>query len=263
MRIDVHGHLGTFGDVAYSVAHLKEHAARCGLDAVFVSNISAASRTVGGEDQHEPDANYACLDTCDKYAQFAPLYWVRPGGPDCNLAAFAGALVSGSFGGAFLSPGLNDFDISSDLLEEHLRVAARLDVPVMIEVGEGDRSSPIQIYATARRHPRVAFILVGGLRSARLGDTTNVISRAAEREDARLFADTTDAAPADTVSAIARVGADKVLFGTGGGANRPGEIEHAMQMLTTLEEKLSRNDFAAVVGDNAARIFQVNAPTRT
>ncbi len=259
MLIDIHAHFGTLGPSTVTPAQLAEYAAVVGLSRVFVSCLDAAGGD-GGRDLDEPDANVAALDAAAAHGVLAPLYWIRPGQPDSNIYAFIGAMKTEPFAGVVLAPRLNGFSIDDERLDDWMRIAAKLNRPVLVLCGRDERSRPQRGLALARRHPSVDFILTdfGGEMVWR--EALDAARAGAERAAARIFLTTSHRTQEDLKAAAKSIGHDRLLFGTNALAGGADAIATARELMTSVKAAFGETHAAAVLGNTAARLFGVSPP---
>lgn len=247
MRIDVHGHLGSPPAREFGTPHaLVAYADACRLDAIFVSNFDAAEHA---GDLDEPDANLACLDACAGHRQLAPLYTIRPGKPDSNLHALAGALDVEPFVGVFFAPHHAGIPADDPRLERYLPVIARQNRALFILASRDDYARPERIAALARRNPRLVVVLCLAA-DCPWDDAVSAVRRSQKNEDASLRLTTGSASLADIAAAVELLGPRALLLGTDA-ASSADHAERVARFLDQLAGRVSEADFAAIVGENA------------
>jgi predicted TIM-barrel fold metal-dependent hydrolase len=247
-----------------------------GIDVALVSNLAAASHGPDALDADEVVANMACATFCSHRTRLLPLYWVRPGRTDSHVRALRGAMLDESFFGAVLAPQLNDFSADADMLDPYLLVLARLGRPALVHCGRDERAAPARVYALARRHPDVSFILYGALADIHRAESLDAARHAAERGDARLILDVARATPEVVLGAIRRLGARQLVFGS---STRLSDSSAAPQPATTgtpdeapaalspasfdaLRRELPAEAWNRIAGETASALFGLNEPRR-
>lgn len=254
MTIDTHVHLGRLADRDYPLEALRRYLDECRIDRAIVSNLDAAASPRGARDLDEPDANLACLEAAQQEPRLAALYWVRPGRFDSNVQAFAGALDCEPFVGALFAPAQNGFEADSPRLDPHLTVLARFQRPAFFLAGRDDAAAPTRVYAAARRFPKVVFVLCGSAPIA-WNECLEAVQQSRQRQDARLLLATSHATLDDVRTAVATLGPEALLFGSGGPT--PG----AAQLLRRLPDALDDRSRERVLAANAqALLDRVDAP---
>ena len=252
MVIDVHGCISR----ATPPARLNTYARLCGIHTVFAANRDAASAPAGAGDVDEVDANLTCLQACEAHPHLTPVYWVRPGRPDSNALAFAGALETAPFIGALFSPVENDFEADDKLLEPYLVALAHLNCPALFCYTDDERSAPSRVYEQARRHPEVTFVLCAGETSTeQRAAAREVVRQAVEREDADLLLNTAHSTEREITIAVRTVGPERVLFGTNAPAYGDSHVPRHIALLDELRRDLPQANFQQVASANAARVF--------
>lgn len=250
--VDIHGCISR----ATPPARLNTYARLCGIHTVFTANRDAASEPAGAGDVDEVDANQACLQACETHPHLTPLYWVRPGRPDSNALAFAGAMESAPFIGALFSPTENDFEADDALLEPYLAALARLNYPALFCYTDDARSAPSRVYEQARRHPDVTFVLCAGETSTEQRTAAReAVRQAIEREDADLLLSTAHATEREITIAGRTLGPERVLFGTDALAYGDSHVPRHIALLDELQRDLQQGTFQQVASANAARVF--------
>lgn len=255
--IDAHGHIGRFDERNVEPAQLVRYLTAAKIDMVLTANLAAASRGPGACDLDEPDANYAALAAHRAAARLVPLYWVRPGRFDSNLHAFAGALDTEPFAGAFFAPALNGYAADGAVLGPYLAVLARLRKPAVVLTDASDAARPLRVYRLAQRHPGVPVVLTTHQRDVHVPEAFDCVMRSLRRRDARLFVCSAYATRDEIAGAARAAGEDHLLFGS----DAPRGAEHARQVqadLSALRQTLSPTAFRKLTRDNAARIFHLD-----
>lgn len=256
MRIDTGGSWGRLGDQCFTEMGLARHAQECRLDLILVAHIGAASESVGGEDLHEADANAAILDLCRHDPRLAPLYWLRPGRPDHNLNAVAGALSSEDFCGVVLAPELNDFSLHDAAVDPLLRLCLRLNLPVLVRAGCSARAGPATIAALASTCPRLPILIQGACTEYLARSTIAAIARARADGHHSLKVDASDCDPESLLSLIKSIGADAVVFGTACGIDDANRRAAAAKLLSIMHDRLPPDDVRTILGASALQMFQ-------
>lgn len=226
-----------------------------GAERVLVANLAAARVDSGGSDADEPTANLATIELARREPSAAPLYWVRAGRFDSSLHAIAGAFAAEKVWGAFFAPEWNGYRIDDDLVEPYFELFARLGRPVLVRTSPSVAARPDRVYAMARRYPRLPVVLCNGAADVHLRETVDVVQIAEERNDANLYLETSGSSVGDIVPVIRKVGAERVLFGSGARLDDEAEGARAREWLTALEEALPVTNFVKIAGGNAERLF--------
>lgn len=256
MIIDVHGHVGWLGKREGKTAHFKMYLDACGVERLMVSNLSAAG-SFGGGNVEETPANVECLTLCREDSRLVPLYWVRVGHADSHLHAFAGALEVEPFAGAVFAPTYNGFAAGDTRLDPYMAVLGKLKKPAVFLTAPQENGKPAEVYELAKRHPSVSFVLCGAGGEDQWSEAVDVVRRAHERTSARLYLCTGRAEVDDIISTAGALGTERMLFGSDATYLGQRHGEHFRTMLGALREALSAEDYAAIVGGNALRTFQM------
>jgi predicted TIM-barrel fold metal-dependent hydrolase len=254
MIIDVHAYLDGRPGREPTPAAVRTYATAAGVDVLLVCNRAAAARHAGGSDLDEATANHAGLLASAPCGILRVLYWVRPGEFDSNAHAFAGALRSAPFVGAFFAPALNDFDARDvELLAPYLTTLTHLGVPAVFRVASDERASVDAVAALARRYSNLPIILS----APALGRNWATAALAARRASRRLYVDTTGAPPEEIGRAVKDLGAPAILYGTGTTVCSAQGAETTRETLDVLRGLLTPADFARVTGGNAQELFRL------
>lgn len=259
MAIDVHAHLGALGRRQAAVSDLLQHARRCGIDRVLVSNLDAGSAPPPAGDLCETEANLATLRECARQPLLAPLYWARPGRVDSHVLAFAGALASEAFAGALFAPSANEFDADDELLDPYIAMLARLRLAAVFVATRDERAAPVRVYNLARRHPHVAFVICDAAADTQIREALDVATRAAERNDARLYLDTSHASWEELSAMLRAVGPERVLFGSDAPSASSKDAD-ALALLTRMRDRLDPADLTKICRTNAEALFRLAPP---
>lgn len=256
MIIDVHGHVGWLGERETNPAHLGAYLDACRVERLFVSNLNAAG-SFGGGNVEETPANVECLTLCQDDPRLAPLYWVRLGQPDSHLHAFAGALEIEPFAGAIFAPTQNGFAAGDERLDPYMSVLAKLRKPALFLTSPQEAGRPAEVHELAKRHAGVPVVLCGAGGQAQWGEAVEVVGRAAERTDARLYLCTGRADAECVRAATDAIGTERLLFGSDAPFLKDRHAEHFNTMLAELHEALSPAAYAELTSENALRVFQI------
>lgn len=255
MRIDIGGRIGNLGDLRYSADQLAADAAACEVEKILVANVAAASESVGGDNQDEADANWETLRVCEQHPRFMPVYWARPGQPDHNLYAVAGALAHEPFVGLVLSPEFNDLALDSPDLFLLLQVCARVRVPVLVPVGASLRAGVAAVLTAARQHPKVTWVLQRAAQPALLQQTIDLLRRSSGQQDGSVYADTAACPPERVVPLIRTVGSERILFASDAGNCSGASSSEALAQIESIQRELPPDAARKVLGQNAIRVF--------
>lgn len=256
MRIDTHCNIGRYGDRRFTTDELSTYLDQAGFDLAFVANLDAASRPMGAPDLDEVDANEACLTACRRDGRLRPLYWIRPGRRDSNVYAMAGALATEDFAGVIFSPARNDYAADAAILDPYMQMLARLGVPAVFCTNREDRNNSARLYALARRHPKTTLVLSGIASDVHFRDAIEVAQRAKERNDARVYVNTSHASAEDIVRLVKAVGADHVLFASDWPHTRSDRALSAGSIAEALRELLPAETCDRILSGNALHLFR-------
>jgi len=257
--IDVHAHVGSFRGFDMSLATLLANLDEGGVRIALVSNIDGAALPGTTADLDEERANRRVAEVVRAHPdRLRGLLWARPlDGDPARLARFLDDPATARlFVGIKLHPEFNGFAADDARVDRYLALCERYHLPAVVHSGRpGSPSSPERIYALARRHPTVPVVLYhmgfGGAHEQAIA----AVEKSLARRDARLYLETAQADPEMVLQAIARVGADRVLFGTDASYFGKGHYRTYEPLLMLLRARLSDEDYAKVTFANAERLF--------
>jgi predicted TIM-barrel fold metal-dependent hydrolase len=255
--IDVHGHIGRLAEREFSLTEMTQYLDSCAIGRALISNLDAASVPLGASNLEETPANVACLRMCREDGRLVPLYWVRLGQIDSHVRAFAGALEIEPFVGAAFSPALNGFAADDTRLDSYLSVLAKRKRVALFHTSRDELARPAAVYTLAKRHPRVPVVLCDAGGDIHWGEAIDVVSRAWQREDARLYLCCGRATADELLAAVKALGAQRVVYGSEAPRLGPRHAEHYQALLDRLQESLVPEQFAQVTGRNAAELFRL------
>jgi predicted TIM-barrel fold metal-dependent hydrolase len=260
MRVDIHGHMVQKATVGASPAKLSMYVGNCQLDHVLVSNLDAAAAGPNVANVDEVDANVACLEACQANPRLVPLYWARVGQLDSNPHVVRGALETEPFRGLALVPAWGGFDIADPRVDAYVEAATGTKCPIVICVCERPEASPARAAELAVRHPAAPMVLCccGGAEVRRAA--VEVVLRAVRGQTADLYVDTSYADAPEICSLVRALGPARVLFGSDAIARGNVHTPFHMTLLQELRRTLPNQDFEAITGKNAGRLFGMSEP---
>lgn len=262
--------MGRFEGYDVGVEPLLEAVRRFGIRLVLASNLDAAAVPGRTRDLGEEAANDAMAEAARRhFDRLRALFWARPGdgSPDRarDFLARPGPHGEGAplFAGIKLHPEMNDFPADAPAVDGYLEAARDAGVPVVVHSDEkDDRAHPRRILALARRHPRVPVVLYHMGFEGPHDAAIEAARTAREAGDARIFLETSQAAPEAVLRGIRAVGSAGVLFGTD--ATYYGRDHYASYrgLLRALDGALDAADRARILRENARRIFPLDDARR-
>lgn len=255
MRIDTHCNIGRFGERDLTADDVSTYLDQVGFGLALVANLDAASRPVGSPDRDEVDANEACLTACNRDPRLLPLYWVRPGRRDSNVYAMAGALATESFAGTIFAPARNDYAADASILDPYMHMLAKSGTTAIFCTSREDRSGPARVYSLARRHPKVSIVLSGIASDVHVREAVDVVQKASERNDARLYLNTSHAGAEEIVRLVKSVGAERVVFASDWPQTRSDASLGATSIASALADLLPAATCERLFGGNAQHLF--------
>jgi predicted TIM-barrel fold metal-dependent hydrolase len=258
--IDIHTHIGSFRGFEIGERFLLENMNRYNVQYGLVSNIDGANLPKITRNLAELKTNQETAAFVKRHPkQFRGLLWARPkDGSASNLEKML-TDQKGIFAGIKFHPEFNQFSVEDELVEEYLKLCEKHKLVAVFHTGrKGSNSDPEKIYALARQHPTVPFILY---HMGFLGPHDNAIrvaARSREKRDAKIYLETAQAEIDAVLLAIDKLGSDAVLFGTDATYYGRDHYARYQKLLKTLREKLTSADYFRVTAGNAIRIFSLS-----
>ncbi len=264
--IDIHGHTGTFAGYDLSVSTLVSNIDSFGVRMVLISNIDGANLPGMTLNLDARAANEATLGVVlENSGRIRGIAWARPpDGSPSDVEQFlqpsaANAGISRPFVAIKLHPQMNQFPANAPAVDPYFELARKYRIPVVYHSDKpGTNADPALIYEAARRHPDVPVVLYHMVFFGPHAAAVDVVEQSTRNGDADLYLETAQADPEAVVSAIQRVGAERVLFGTDAtyyGASHYGRYTDLVELL---RRELSPEDFANVMRNNALRVFRLD-----
>jgi len=147
--------------------------------------------------------------------------------------------------GLKLHPPLQGFQLSDEIVDPLARLAKEFDWPVYCHTGTPICSEPLQLTELARRHPDVQFVMGHMGWSDFACDTMNAAAMSAN-----IHLETSHMIGSMIGDAVARVGAERVLFGSDSPMSTLGA-----ELAKFASIQLSPSDRALVLGGSALALF--------
>jgi predicted TIM-barrel fold metal-dependent hydrolase len=263
--IDIHGHTGTFKGYDLSIGTLRSNIDSFGIRLVLISNVDGAHLPGITLNSNAVSANRATEQLIREHPlRLRGLLWTRPAdGLASDIEPFLkDESLPGPnprpFVGIKLHPVMNQFPADGDLVDPYFELAESFGVPIVFHSDKpGTNGAPEKIYAAARRHPTVPVILYHMVFFGPHDSAIDVVERATARGDADLYLETSQADTAAVLSAIARVGSERVLFGSDATYFGEGHYASYLDLVGHLRAELSEADFRRVMRENAKKLFRL------
>lgn len=281
--IDCHAHVGSFRGYDLRVSTLLSNLKRHRVALALVSNIDGAALPDRTRNLGEGEANRRTAEVVLRHpAMLRGLLWARPpDGAAERLEPFLretlkeedGTAASGVapgkrsggnapgwtrriFVGLKLHPEMNGFPADAPEVDPYLELCRRAGLPVVVHCdGAVEEASAERIHRLARRHPEVSVVLYhmgfGGPHEPAI----RAAEEAARTGDARLYLETAQADPDAVVSAVERVGAGRVLFGTDATYYGSAHYERYEPLVGRLEASLEPEPLARIFRSNTLALF--------
>ncbi|MBI3271353.1 MAG: amidohydrolase [Planctomycetes bacterium] len=257
--VDVHAHIGSFRGFDLSLETLLANLNRHGVALVLVSNIDGAELPGTTLNLDETAANEETARVVSLHPQrLAALAWSRPSDPRGSAARVEPFLRDRGFVGVKFHPDMNHFLADDPRCDPYLDLCERYGVPAVFHCGpEGGASAASRIHALARRHKKVPVVLYHMGTKAGHEAAVREACQALASGDAQLYLETAWAGPTEALDAVARAGADRVLFGTDAPYYGAEHYARYVDLVAGLERGLSPGDCAKVLRGNAVRLFHL------
>lgn len=188
------------------------------------------------------------IDALQVYPErFVGVYIINPWLGE-ELAAAEEAIKHRGFRGLKLHPMLNAFPADHEVVDPVLKLARRLNVPVMFHTSFGLRTEPARVAKVAARFPDVAIVMF----HPGIGEFHKDAIQAA-REHANIYLDTAHADRAALQAFLEQVPPERILYGSDAPWGRWAEKFDLVQELTKSKHDVQR----MVMGQNAARVMKL------
>jgi predicted TIM-barrel fold metal-dependent hydrolase len=259
MLIDVHAHIGSFHGFEIGEEVLLDNMRRYNIRFALVSNLDGANLNLT-RNLDETRANHATLEFVQKNQnRVRGLLWARPNeGSAENLEQFL-KNNNGAFVGIKFHPEFNQFAADDARVDPYLVLCEKYHLVAVFHSGRaGSNSDPEKIYAIARRHPTVPFVLYHMGFFASHERAIHVASLARQHHDALLYLETAQVEPSVVLEAIRELGSDAILFGTDATYYGREHYSKYEKLLQTLRMNLSPDDYYKVTAGNAIRLFRLD-----
>ncbi len=259
MIVDAHAHIGSFRGYDIGESILMESMQESRIAFAIVSNLDGAGLKGITGDLDETAANQATLKFVQGHPkQFRGLLWARPeNGDPAKLQAFLDG-ERGVFVGIKFHPEFNRYTADDPRLDPYLQLCEKYELVAVFHCGRNDgNSAPEKIYAAARRHPTVPFVLYHMGFFGPHDAAVAVAKRAKQQRDALLYLETAQAAPDAVLSAIRTLGSEHVLFGTDATYYGKQHYSRYDSMLRLLQNNLTGQEYANVTAGNAIKLFRL------
>jgi predicted TIM-barrel fold metal-dependent hydrolase len=258
--IDIHAHIGSFRGFEIGEEVLLDNMRRFNVGFALVSNLDGANLNVA-KNLDEIRANQITEHFVKQNRnRVLGLLWARPSdGSAKNLEPFLKD-ADRAFVGMKFHPEFNQFDADDPRVDPYLALCEKYQlVAVFHSGGPGSHSDPQKIYAIAKRHPAVPFVLYHMGFFASHNPAIQAAAHAKQNHDALLFLETAQVEPSAVLDAIKTLGSDFVLFGTD--ATYYGREHYAkyQKLLESLQKNLSAEDYRKVTSENATLLFHLES----
>lgn len=260
MIIDSHVHLGTMLGFDMTENDIIASMEKYGIGRALVSNVESTEfghkqeALPEGAAVSELESNRRTLELVRRHpGVLYGQYWFKPAterfGPEAEAMIRENR---GAFRGLKLHPYHSMTSISDPRCEPWLVLAEELKLPVAVHTAADPHSDSENVFAAAKAHPGVDFIMVHlGLGT----DNAKAIDLVAKLPN--LYGDTTWVSKENALRAVRSCGAEKILFGTDSPIDGIDTYAKYTEMLDFLKAGLSAAEFELVTHGNAERLFGI------
>lgn len=145
-------------------------------------------------------------------------------------------------------------------VEEYLRFAEELNLPIIIHTGGCNEAEPITVYNAAKKFPKVNFIMAHMGLGSDNSEAINLISSLPN-----LYGDTAWVPIKSSISLIKKASSEKLFFGSDSPIdgkdtylhNRTGDRSLYQEYFNELRELISEQDYNNIMYKNAIRMFNL------
>jgi uncharacterized protein len=193
--IDIHTHIGSFRGFEIGEKFLLESMRRYQVQYGLVSNIDGANLPNVTRNLAETKTNQETADFVKRNPkQFRGLFWARPkDGSASNLEKML-ANQKGIFVGVKFHPEFNQFSVEDERVHEYLKLCEKHKLVAVFHTGrKGSKSDPEKIYAVARQHPTVPFVLYHMGFFGPHDDAIRLAAESRKKNDAKIYLETSQA----------------------------------------------------------------------
>jgi uncharacterized protein len=256
--IDIHTHIGTFRGYEIGERILLDCMDEGKIQFALVSNIDGAN-VRATKNLNEFDANAATEHFVRSHLdRFRGLLWARPkDGFPSQLERFLSAQDS-IFVGIKFHPEFNQFAADDPRVHPYLKLCEKYGVPAIFHSGSpGAYSDPERIYSMARKHPSVPVILYHMGFFGPHERAIQVAARSRKNRDAKIYLETSQVDVSSVLLAVKQLGSSAVLFGTDATYYGRNHYSRYQNLLNSLRQNLTREEYFDVTAGNAIRIFRL------
>lgn len=268
MIIDIHTHIGLASDFNLSEEDVLYSMKAYNIDYSIISNIDAV--------EYYPDlteipiemqkSQFECLNDCIKIARKNPnklgvAFWFKPHTERLTQEIKDTVKANLDIIKALkLHPYYSKTSTDSPEVEEYLRFAEELILPIIIHTGGCKEAEPITVYNAAKKFPKVKFIMAHmGLGS----DNSKAIKLISSLPN--LYGDTAWVPIKSAISLIKNSSSEKLFFGSDNPIdgkdtylhNKTGDRSLYQEYFNELKELISENDYNNIMYKNALRVFNL------
>ncbi|OHD55616.1 MAG: hypothetical protein A2Y33_13350 [Spirochaetes bacterium GWF1_51_8] len=260
MIIDSHVHFGNTPRFHCPLSLLVSLMSAEGIDKAVISYL-------GGAEVDHPDTGRPAFSRVEQFGILkrtvdavnlhpGMLYgqlWIQPklGGYSADLER-AVAENRSAIVGLKVHPYHSGLILTDPAYTPYFAMAERLKLPVAVHTASDIYSPARAVYERALEFPDAVFIMVHMGLNTDHGEAVRLIGKLPN-----LYGDTTWVDTPSVVSAVKRLGSDKILFGTDAPISGPDNYEKYGEMLAALKSELSAGEYDDVLWRNASRLFGI------
>lgn len=259
MIIDSHVHIGTYGRFYKSKQKVIESFAKYNIDFGLVSSCDAVEYTSKGNNlpfflkRNQISCSKDVIRFCKKNpSKFKCLFWCKPAteGYDDKIEKFILDNKEYIVGLKF-HPYYSKMRMTDQKILPYIRLAEKLDLPVLVHTARDLYSDAKYTYELAKRFPRVKFIL--GHMQLETNSHRDAIKYMKELPN--LYGDTAWVNPNALKEVLKVLGSDRILFGSDNPIDGVDTYNHEWYQFIFKElDKEARED---ILYRNAIKLFKL------
>ncbi len=265
MIIDAHVHFGNSLGFVRPPQMVMESLDKYKLDYALVSNLDGSEVDFDQKlipDELRPsqkEVNEKTIAFAKKYPdRIGALLWGMPLMEKCDEEFKK--LITDNLDvvhGIKIHPYHNKTRFDSEKVQEYIKLARELDLPVMSHTANDECSDCRQVYEMAKKYPEVNFVMA----HAQLGTEDNQPAIECLKEGLpNIYADTAWVKPEIALKIIKECGPDRLLFGSDNpidGVDTYAHPEFYQIYFNEFKNMVSISEYNALMWENAMRVYKI------
>lgn len=259
MIIDSHMHIGKVVKKQMSEKMLIDSLKKHNVDIGIFSAIDIDEREENGKIipyeklKAQRSLNERALKFSKKYKNLKAQFWIKPFYE--NYEEWIEEFLTENrdyFCSMKIHPVTAHIKITDEKVKAYINLAKKLKMPIACHTAGDEYSKTEHLFDIAKENTEIDFVAV----HMGLG-TDNEKSIELISKMPNLYGDTTWVSVEKVIKAINICGSEKILFGTDAPIDGIDTITKYKEMLDTLKEELSKEEFENVTYKNAIRVFKL------